>query len=457
MNAAANRSMRRAYIAQLRVKKIAWICLFILLVLFPVVVAAISNTINGTWRSWPREVGSFAGMLGLSLMILSFVPIMRETRITSVFNLDVVYKFHHRLSSVGFWLVGVHLAALWINNPAIGRYLNIFGGYPLYMIAGPISLLAAGLLVYFSYFRKELKINYDIWKISHSLTAILMVVMGMIHTFGINYYSATPLIHGYYIVLIVLAAAAILWLRFFSSYSSLSKPYKITDIIVMNNATTELKLAFSGGEKDKPINYHSGQIAWLTIRRSRIDYREHPFSIASSDVDQSKISFAIRELGDLTSHIKELKKGETVYVEGGYGIFNPYKLGDEGLILIAGGIGIAPVIGVLRSLDARKDKRKFVLYYGSRDLESIGFYDELNDIATRLNLKLVHVLEKTEDPNFEKGYITQDVLTRHFPANKERYDVFICGPGPMVEIVLPSLKNLGVPDGNIWPEYYDMA
>ena len=189
----------------------------------------------------------------------------------------------------------------------------------------------------------------------------------------------------------------------------------------------------------------------------RFSFKEHPFSIASSDIDQNKIGFAIRELGDFTATIKDLKPGEIVYVEGGFGIFNPYILGDEGFVLIAGGIGIAPVMGILRSMADRKDRRHVVLYYGSRDKESIGFYDELNELSKKLNLEVVHVLEKTDDPSFEKGYVTKDVIERHYPKNKDRYDVFICGPGPMVQIVLPALKKIGIPKENIWPEFYDMA
>ncbi|HRY20724.1 MAG TPA: ferric reductase-like transmembrane domain-containing protein [Flexilinea sp.] len=457
MNTAASRSARRAYIAQLRVKRIFWICLFVVIALFPLVVAAINNTTNGTWRAVPREIGSFAGMLGLSLMILSFIPIMREKKITSAFNLDVVYKFHHSCSILGFWLVVFHLVALWINNQEIGRLVNIFADYPLYMKAGPIALLAAGCLVYFSYFRKELKLNYDYWKIGHSLVAILMVVFGLIHTFGVNYYTGNALIHGYYVFLTVLAAIAILWLRVFSSLSAMCKPYVIREVLIRNNATTELRLEFAGKGNQKPIRYHAGQIAWITVRHSRFSFKEHPFSIASSDVDQNKIGFAIRELGDFTATIKDLKPGEIVYVEGGFGIFNPYILGDEGFVLIAGGIGIAPVMGILRSMADRKDRRHVVLYYGSRDKESIGFYDELNELSKKLNLEVVHVLEKTDDPSFEKGYVTKDVIERHYPKNKDRYDVFICGPGPMVQIVLPALKKIGIPKENIWPEFYDMA
>ncbi len=458
MNAAANRSTRRAYIAQLKMRKVLWLVLFCAMVLFPVIVTVISNSVNGTWRAdWQRDVASFLGMTGLSLMIMSFIPITRDKFITATFNLDILYKFHHTLGLLGFWLAVSHLVLLWINNPAIANLLNLFVNNPLYVKAGTLGLLAAAVLVFISYFRKEIKLNYDIWKIAHSVLTVVMVVFGMIHILGFNYYTASPLVRGYYYILLALAIISLVWLRFGSAFAALGKPYRITDVIAQKNLITEIKLEYAGSEKKSPLAYHAGQIAWITIRRSAFSFRKHPFSIASSDVDQNKIGFAIRELGDLTSRIKDLKLGETVYVEGGFGTFSVDKLGDKGFVMVAGGIGIAPTMSILRTLADRQDKRKFILFYGSRDRDSIGFYEELEDLSKKIDLEVVHVLEKTDDPAFEKGYITQAVLERHFPKDKENYDVFICGPGPMLNIVLKSLKGMDIPEENIWEEYYEMA
>lgn len=457
MNAAVNRSTRRAYLAQLRSRKILWLILFFAIVLFPTAVLVITNTRNGTWRNWQRDLASCFGMLGLSLMILSFIPITREKHITNTFNMDSVYKFHHAFSTAGFWLAVFHVVFLWINNLSIANLLNVFGNYPLYTKAGTFALFAAAILVFFSYFRKELRINYDFWKIGHSLLAVVMVVFGLIHILGVNYYTANPLIYGYYIVLVFLAACAIFWLRLNVAFIELQKPYKIVDVTVRNNATTEITLQFAGNEKQQPVSYRAGQIAWITVRRSPFSFRKHPFSIASSDLDQKRLSFAIRELGDFTSTIKDLKVGEKVYVEGGFGTFNINKLGDEGFVIIAGGIGIAPAMSIIRTMAARGDKRKVVLFYGSRDKDSIGFYEELNTLSGKMNLELVHVLENTDDPKFEKGYVTTEVLERHFPKNRDRYDVFICGPEPMLKIIQKSMKAMKIPEENIWEEYYNMA
>jgi predicted ferric reductase len=457
MNAAVIRSTRRAYLSKIRLKKTLWLILFFVVILFPVVVILVTNLQNNTWREWQRDLASCCGYLGLSLMILSFIPITRERYVTNSFNMDSVYKFHHAFSTIGFWLATAHLVILWINNFSIASLLNVFSSLPLYTKAGTLALFAAALLVYFSYSRKELKINYDFWKIGHSLIAIAMVVFGMIHILGINYYTKNPLIYGYYVLLVFLAVCAIFWLRLNAGLIELQKPYKIVDVRVMNNSTTEITLEFVGSEKQKPVAYRAGQIAWITVRRSPFAFRKHPFSIASSDVNQKIVKFAIRELGDFTSTIKDMKVGERVYIEGGFGTFDLDKLGDEGFVIIAGGIGIAPAMSIVRTMAEKGDKRKVVLFYGSRDVDSIGFYQELTDLSKKMNLEVVHVLERTDDPKFEKGYITTDVLRRHFPKNKDRYDVFICGPAPMLEIVQKSMKEMGIPKDNIWEEYYNMA
>lgn len=457
MNAAASRSARRAYINMLRTKQKILLSIFFLAVLFPVILIAISNTTNGTWRSWPRELGSFAGLLGLSLMILASVPINRLPPVTKAFNQDVVYTFHHKYTTAGFFFSAFHLATLWINNPGIGRYLNVFKNYPFYMKSAVFTLVIAGLMVCFAHFRKEFHIDYDVWKFFHSIFAIAVVVFGLIHVFGVNYYTALPWIRWYYIIITAFSGFSILWLRIVSPVRQLGKPYRIIEVNVMNNDATEIVLEFAGKPDQRPIPYHSGQVAWISVRQSPFSFSKHPFSITSDDTNQNRLSFAIRDLGNFTSTVKDLNVGETVYVEGWFGIFDPYKLGNEGIVMIANGIGIAPVMGMLRSLASRKDKRRFVVFFGSRDRESILFYDELNEISKVLNLDVIHILEQTDDPAFEKGAITEEVLRSHFPKSKDAFDVFVCGPLPMVTIVNKSLERMGIDKKNRWPEFYEMA
>lgn len=61
-------------------------------------------------------------------------------------------------------------------------------------------------------------------------------------------------------------------------------------------------------------------------------------------------------------------------------------------VLIAGGVGITPMMSMIRTLADRGDRRPVVLIYGSRDWDTITFHEELEALKARLDLTIVHVL-----------------------------------------------------------------
>ncbi len=85
---------------------------------------------------------------------------------------------------------------------------------------------------------------------------------------------------------------------------------------------------------------------------------------------------------------------------------------SAGLGLIAGGLGIVPMMSMLRTLAARGDQRPITLFYAYRNLENLTFREELNALATQLNLKCVIVLnEPPTDWSGERGLLTQPQQT----------------------------------------------
>jgi len=86
------------------------------------------------------------------------------------------------------------------------------------------------------------------------------------------------------------------------------------------------------------------------------------------------------------------------------------------------------------------------------------FHEELEQLTDRLNLTLVHVLERPPaDWEGETGYVTADVLARHLPSSYRRFQFFICGPDPMMDAAEAALVELGVPAERIHTERFDMA
>ena len=155
----------------------------------------------------------------------------------------------------------------------------------------------------------------------------------------------------------------------------------------------------------------------------------------------------------------ELKGGETVYVDGPYGSFSlDDPLTKKGLVLLAGGIGAAPIMSILQTLADEKDKRPVTLFYGNYDDKNISFKDEINDLKKDLNLSVIHVLEvASKKVKSDVGFISREMLVRDLPENRDELYYFICGPLPMIEAMEAHLKALGIPRRQVTSEKYEMA
>jgi ferredoxin-NADP reductase len=96
------------------------------------------------------------------------------------------------------------------------------------------------------------------------------------------------------------------------------------------------------------------------------------------------------------------------------------------------------------------------LFYGNRVWERVAFREELDRLAGRLDLAVIHLLqEPPPDWPGERGLLTQDALARHLPPERARFEYFICGPTPMTHVAEAALSRLGVPPGRVHSEIFD--
>jgi predicted ferric reductase len=155
------------------------------------------------------------------------------------------------------------------------------------------------------------------------------------------------------------------------------------------------------------FRFSPGPFGWLTVWGSPSKISGHPFSFSSSaEVTDGQVEMSIRNLGDFTSAIRKVPVGQRLYLDGPHGAFTIGNPADIH-VLIAGGVGITPMMSMMRTLADRSDTRPVILLYGSRDWESITFREELEALKARLNLTIVYVLA---DPpagwTGEQGFIT---------------------------------------------------
>jgi propane monooxygenase reductase component len=185
------------------------------------------------------------------------------------------------------------------------------------------------------------------------------------------------------------------------------------------------------------------------------------FSMANTSSREGMLEFVIKVYpGGRFSHFldTELQVGDCLELTGPFGVFT-LRDGDEDLVFIGGGAGMAPILSLLRSMSERGIRRKTTFFYGARGRRDLCFEEELRALAEKLpDLTYIPALSHEEWAG-ETGLIT-DVVRRLAPAlggadaerPLARAHAYVCGPPPMVEAAIPLLETLGVQEKRI---YYD--
>jgi len=126
--------------------------------------------------------------------------------------------------------------------------------------------------------------------------------------------------------------------------------------------------------------------------------------------------------------------------------------------LIAGGIGITPLLSMLRHAVACDPSRPVSLFYSARTERHLAFHNELRLLAERYpHVKVAITLsESNGDSRLRRGRVDA-TLVRQYVASPAHTIFCLCGPPAMLEAMRAMLKGVGVPDAQIRDEQFDTA
>lgn len=430
-----------------------WIGVYLALIVIPLGVLLLGERPRGGGFWW--DFALVTGYAGLAMMGVQFALTARFKRATAPFGIDIIYYFHRYLASIAFVLLVGHAALLYVKYPEVAGRIDPRHA-PAYMTLGWLGLIAFAAILLTSLWRKRLRIEYDHWRRIHIVLAVVGIVVAVLHVEGAGSYLASPLKRALWTLLAVSWLALAIYVRLIRPARLKRHPWRVAEVRRERGRSWTLALEPLDGQVPA---YRPGQFAWVTLRASPFAMREHPFSFASSPTRPGRVEFTVKELGDFTSRIGQIQPGETAYVDGPYGSFGIDRQPQApGFIFVAGGVGIAPIMSMLRALADRGDRRPLWLFYGNRAWDRVVFREELEQLRGQLDLTLVHVLgEPPEGWTGERGYITREVMARHLPADPSALHAFICGPDPMIRLAERSLRELGLPLRHLHSEIFDLA
>jgi predicted ferric reductase len=430
-----------------------WIGLYLLVTLTPLGVVLAADRPEG--QGFVTDFSVALGFVGLALMGLQFALCARFKAAAAPFGMDAVVQFHRQVSYVALAMILAHPVLLFLNDPDTLELLNVVDApwRSRFSVTATVCLV---LLIGLSVWRKRLRISYEAWQLTHSILAVAIVAFALLHAVKVGYYLNTPWKVALWIVYSAALVALLVWVRLVKPFHRYRRVWRVKRIEPERDSTWTLVIEPDG---HPGFTFLPGQFAWITVNRSPFTTTSHPFSFSSSaERAPGQLSLSVKERGDFTSTIKDVEPGSRVYVDGPHGVFSCDRYEGPGFVFIGGGVGVTPLLCMLRTLADRDDRRPCYLFLGSHDLESMAFREEIDELEHRLDLTVVHVLRNPPSTwTGESGYVTAETLGRHLPDRRSRFQYFVCGPPAMMDAMEDALVAIGVPFERVHTERFDMV
>jgi predicted ferric reductase len=397
---------------------------------------------------WDKILLRSGKMVGLTAALLVFLQLPLAGRLKwldRIFSLPRLYSVHRLFAYAVTTLVILHPVLVFMPDkklmiPFEARY------WPEWVGAG----LLVTIVLQFGLGRWRIKIfkAYYKWVWVHRIIGITAMVLLTTH---ILFVSETFEHHGLPRNLVIVSAAIILalwlWIR-------------LRALLMRHHAYTVERIAPAGenaysidlrSETGKPLDHLPGQFAFLAFESRALSREPHPFTISSSPSKSDTPQFTIRGSGDWTRRIKNLEMGDKATIHGPFGHFSHFFVPrHREIIMIAGGIGITPMLSMLRYMADTGDNRRTTLIWSNQTPKHLFHRQELNAMAgelTDFNWIPTFTREKVKNGYF--GRLNRQTLESLLQYHSRSAAVFICGPPQMIRQLRKDLKCMGFQKGAV--------
>jgi predicted ferric reductase len=404
---------------------------------------------------WDKTLLRSGKMVGLTAALLLFLQLPLAGRLKwldRIFSLPRLYGIHRCFAYAVATLVILHPVLVFLPDkmlmiPFEVRYWPEWVGAGLLMTI----LLQCGLA------RWRIKIfkAYYKWVWVHRIMGATAMVLLATH---ILFVSETFERHGLPRNLVIISAAMILalwlWLRL-RAVLMRHHDYTVERIAPAGENAYSIDLRSKSG---KALDYLPGQFAFLSLASQAMSREPHPFTICSSPSRSDTLQFTIRGSGDWTRRIKDLQMGDKATLHGPFGHFSHlFVPRHREIIMLAGGIGITPMLSMLQYMADTGDPRRTTLIWSNRTSKHLFHRQALDAMAgelTDFNWIPTFTREKVKNGYF--GRLNRQALESLLQSHSRSAVVFICGPPQMIRQLRKDLKCMGFQKGAVHFETFGL-
>jgi predicted ferric reductase len=352
-------------------------------------------------------------------------------------GMDYIYSVHSKIGKWAYKFLVLHVVLLGLRYlPFAPKYVLdfYFDTSSLYLILGKAAFFLLTVVIGITLY---VRLPYHILKFIHRFMGVALLLAG-VHAYTVP--SDIALVYPLRVYVLTWVGLGIIsyihrtWLGgpLFRKYR-----YTIAQVNPLEGDVTEIVL--KPEKARRKIRNLAGQFQFISFRQPGFSREEHPFTVSSGE-DEKFMRLSVKNSGDFTSQMQQLKKGSKAISEGPFGGFTYGNSTFKDHIWIAGGIGITPFLSMARTLGRGKDFGGYsvTLYYTYSEPKDAVFVRELKNIAKASgNFKVITVCSSKEG-RLTPEKILEDVKT--FDGK----EIYICGPGAMIKAFRNRLLEMGV-------------
>ncbi len=387
-------------------------------------------------------IGRFIGFIGLQLILWQVILGSRQIVRLVTPNLLWANKLHRLMGTYGFLIIALHpllmvstygLALVWPPSFASTFDIGVRIGVLAFSVLSVIWLTSAIL--------RGRALSWRWWKRLHLLAYIIYPLLFIHLTVTGSSLTRYPWLSAWLFTINTVFLVIIL-LRI-AGWAGLTKQrYKVVATTPVAKDVTRFLLQ----PLKKGITPRPGQFAYFQGWRFG---EAHPFTVSHHDEASGEISFSIKAVGPYSKKLQSLQPGDTVFIDGPYGVFTK-EIGesDRPVVAIVGGIGITPFI---RHLEA---KRIDYLFWGVSSQDDIAYKETVQKSGAKTSIVLSEQSKPTA--NYLAGRVDMKLLKAELGTSLSDYDFYLCGPPPMMASLYQQLTDGGVSENAIHQEKFSL-
>ncbi|TQM64568.1 putative ferric reductase [Humibacillus xanthopallidus] len=421
-------------------------------------------------------VGRIVGLVAMNLLLLQLLLAARVPWVDRAYGMDRALKAHRVLGRITVPLVIVHVGAIVLGydvrdgsggvGGAVSQFLTLVtGGDDLLMATVATVLLVVIAVTSVSIARKRL--SYEWWHAVH-LTAYAAVILAVPHELSIGSdFTASSWATAYWWTLFIVVAASVLWWRFLLPVlRSLRHDLRVAKVVHESDDVWSVTVQ---GRALSRLPVKAGQFLNWRFVSPGLFLAAHPWSV-SRRPDGHTLRITVRGLGDHSAALAHLRRGTRVLVEGPYGAFTTESRVRRRVLLIAAGIGVTPVRAILEELVVERHAAAgdVTVLYRANDASQMPLVDEIARLTHAGGHALLPLIgppangswlpplgDGSQDSVRRRELVRSDAeRLRELVPDVARHEVYLCGPGPWMDLVRKGLHQAGVPEKHIHDERF---